>query len=554
MSNLKLNTLHVSIIILFAGVLIFSIVSPVYAHHYRSATMSWEQVDGSERTVLIDLDVNWTLDEGFIPTDAEAGDVFTNKIELNFGDTASSSSAIRVTSVSSSTNDIQTEIVSIKDGDAEYTEGIQHTYSSDGDYVAYWESSTRETTLNRNFSDWRVETRINIGGEYAGNSSPYAAVPLVLPVLSDQVLQYDLIAVDPDGDDVQIRYGTVPEFYGQGDGEANKPTGLEINNDGNITWDVSSVDPGTVIGDLWQMTVMVEDVDSSDNVKSYAPLDFIIHISDSFNEPPVITADQNTYAIDVDDELTFSLSGVDPDWVAGKSSPVFTVVNTPSLDSNIWNVSETSSNGTTTMDVSFTPNVDMDGESINVDFLVRDDFGNADKIRIVLNVSIPIVTSERSGGGKLLAPRSRNIIKNNSNVDEGDEQLKDKLKMIRSDMLRINDIQQIKIALRVFANNFGFFPNRLDYLIGRKDSVIDSVPRDPKFNTDYIYSVTESFERYHLGTSLQIIGDENLLSDVDLNSDDKLFNHEFNASIQKCNNSPSFETISTCYDITDSVR
>jgi hypothetical protein len=126
--------------------------------------------------------------------------------------------------------------------------------------------------------------------------------------------------------------------------------------------------------------------------------------------------------------------------------------------------------------------------------------------------------------------------------------------MIRSDMLRINDIQQIKIALRVFANNFGFFPNRLDYLIGRKDSVIDSVPRDPKFNTDYIYSVTESFERYHLGTSLQIIGDENLLSDVDLNSDDKLFNHEFNASIQKCNNSPSFETISTCYDITDSVR
>src|SRR5690606_19440049 len=166
-----------------------------------------------------------------------------------------------VTSRNTTTNDVQTELVSIKSGEEEYTEGLEKTYATDGTYVAYWGSSARESAINLDGSAWRNETRINIGGEYSGNNSPASAVASVVQVPDDAIFSYQLVAVDKDGDDVQFRYGTIPEFFNIGSGEATKPTGLTMDSDGNISWDVRDETLATNIGDRWQLTVMVEDID-----------------------------------------------------------------------------------------------------------------------------------------------------------------------------------------------------------------------------------------------------------------------------------------------------
>lgn len=383
----RTKTHLISLICICATVLLLA--HTVHANHFRSGFMSWEAVDGDANTVLLKVEVGWTNDHGQIPTTTAVGEVVEGAININFGDGQTHSGDLRVTSRNTTTNDVQTELVSIKDGEDEYTAGVEHTYASEGDYVAYWGSSARESALNQDSSTWRNETKINIGGTYSGNSSPISAVPSVIQVPDNQIFSYDLVGVDTDGDDVEFRYGTQDEFYNNGvDTEATKPTGLVLGSDGSVSWDVRDTEVTTAIGDRWQMTVMAEDLDTEGNMKSYIPLDFVLKISDSSDLPPSLTVDENSYTVDVADTLNFSLVATDPDWTSGDSSPVVSVVNPPSADASIWAISNTVDDAIATSTVSFTPNADMNGDSYVVVFQATDDAGNATTKSVTVNVNL----------------------------------------------------------------------------------------------------------------------------------------------------------------------
>jgi hypothetical protein len=98
---------------LFIASLLFLFIAPnnSYANHFRAGSMSWESVEGEDRTVLIKMQVGWTNNHGHIPSATPIGGVVTNKLTLYFGDGTSLNAALRVTSRNSTTNDVQTELV-----------------------------------------------------------------------------------------------------------------------------------------------------------------------------------------------------------------------------------------------------------------------------------------------------------------------------------------------------------------------------------------------------------------------------------------------------------
>lgn len=375
----------------------FLFVSPASANHFRAGTLSWETVPGKERTILLKGQIGWTNNHVHIPMATPIGGVVTNKVLIDYGDGTSVNAAVRVISRNTTTNDVQTELVSIKTGDSDYTEGLEKTYASDGTYTAGWGSSARETAINLDGSSWRNETKVNIGGTYAGNNSPSSAVAAVVQVPDNTIFTYKLAAVDKDGDNIKFRYGTKPEFFSTGTGEATKPTGLAIDEEGNITWDVTDETLSTNIGDRWQMTVMVEDLDNEGQVKSYVPLDFVLRISDSSDAPPVITTEQSSYSVGSGNTLVFQLTAKDTDWEEGFNSPQISVINPPSASNSIWSTTSSSEDDTSVMEITFSPTAGMQGNQYVIVFQAIDNGGNASTKNITFNINtvtpIPTATS-----------------------------------------------------------------------------------------------------------------------------------------------------------------
>jgi len=385
--------------------LFFFVADTAHANHFRAGTLSWSAVDSD--TIKLNAGVGWTNDHGHIPEDAAVGDVVEDAIEIDFGDGQTHSGTLRVTSRNETSNDVQTELVSIKPGDSVYTTGVLHTYETPGEYVAYWGSSAREDAINLDDSAWRNETLINVGGTYGGNSSPITAVSSVVQVPDNQVFEFQLVGVDSNGDDIRFRYGIQDEFFNNDvTATATPPTGLVLDDDGTVTWDVTDGTLATDIGDRWQMTVMVEDLDDEGNVKSYVPLDFVLLISDSSDTPPTLTASDDEHSIDEDETLEFTLIAVDPDWEGGDASPVISVVNPPSADSDVWSTSQDSTDATTTMEVSFTPSINERGDDFVVIFQATDAAGN---------VSMEVVTISTRGKDEIILEKIQDYAADQSN-------------------------------------------------------------------------------------------------------------------------------------------
>ncbi|MEX2515205.1 MAG: hypothetical protein WD335_03685 [Candidatus Paceibacterota bacterium] len=125
--------------------------------------------------------------------------------------------------------------------------------------------------------------------------------------------------------------------------------------------------------------------------------------------------------------------------------------------------------------------------------------------------------------------------------------------MRRFDQLRINDVQQIKAALRMYASENGSFPGNLSQLTSGQNTVLSSIPRDPMTAVAYSYGVSQSADRYHLGATLQTYLRMDTPNDANFNSAAQNFTNGFNGAGTACG-STSLNTISTCYDITASVQ
>lgn len=123
---------------------------------------------------------------------------------------------------------------------------------------------------------------------------------------------------------------------------------------------------------------------------------------------------------------------------------------------------------------------------------------------------------------------------------------------LRFDHLRINDVQQLVVALRIYANKNDVFPSTLSDLTQGADAVLGSVPRDPGTNASYIYSVSSDGDRYHLGATLEVLQRSDLFDDANFNSRGQGFPGGFNGAVSSCGDETTTSTTSaasTCYDI-----
>lgn len=136
------------------------------------------------------------------------------------------------------------------------------------------------------------------------------------------------------------------------------------------------------------------------------------------------------------------------------------------------------------------------------------------------------------------------------NVSTSTNDQQRRMQMRRQDQLRINDIQQIVVALRSYAGSNGEFPQSLSALAG--GDVLSRVPRDPQTGSSYRYARVSS-SRYHVGATMQATSQQQLPGDANFNSAGSA-NNGFIGNLSTCRDpQTTAQTGSTCYDRTGQI-
>lgn len=205
------------------------------ATHFRTGTISWTEV--SPGVVEFDIQQGWRRSFFGSPN---VGDVISPGSFI-FGDGNATSISLTVTSV-----DFAEDWVF-------GTFSTTHTYSSTGNYTAYWNGCCRISTLeNAPDASYRVETIVNVG---AGNVPPVSSISPVVNVVNGLTnAAIPVPASDPNGDPLTWRFSTSAENGMPA--SANPPAGMTINSTtGVINWNTV----GLTAGNQYAVAVAIED-------------------------------------------------------------------------------------------------------------------------------------------------------------------------------------------------------------------------------------------------------------------------------------------------------
>jgi len=360
----------------------------LHANHFRYGTMSWEPIDDNG-TIRLKMQNGWTADHSAFNNSSDynglwvsgfIGSIKNNYVTINWGDGDTDAVDFKVLSRDNSTNDTITEMGD--NSSSSWTVGLTHQYSSTGTYIVYWGSTSRETTENMGSSKpWLNKTTITpyFSSSNTTNTSPVSAVPPRVQVQDNAIFNYQLVATDANNDSLNFRWGTYAEFFASS-GTYTKPTGMTLSSSGLVTWDVRdsvlcsgcSQDDVNDENDLWVAVMMVEDLFDNGSVKSYIPVDFFFRTASASNDPPAIIGIPNsTQTVSIGNTKTYTFTATDDSGVA----PTLSVLNPPSDNSSIWSTSASTSGGTTTFTISFTPISSMDNATYAVNIRSTDGDG-----------------------------------------------------------------------------------------------------------------------------------------------------------------------------------
>ena len=394
----KINKLFLRLTLI--GQLI-SVMLPLslYANHFRYGTMSWEPIadNGTHITIRLKMQNGWTANHSNFRSSNDydglwvpgyVGSIKDDYYTVDWGDGSSASNMDHKiisrdnTTPSESNSDCSSNCIDSTISEmgtyssGTWTTGLTHTYPDNGTYLISWGSTARSGVENDNGNPWRNKTQVILGGEYDGNKSPVSAVPPIVQVQDNNTFNYQLVATDGNGDSLSYRWGTKAEFFNSS-GNFIEPTGMTLSSSGLVSWDVRD----TVLcsgctqnddndeGDLWVAVVMIEDKLDNGSIKSYVPIDFFFKITDASNDPPAIIGIPNTtQTISIGNTKTFTFTATDDSGVA----PTFSVLNPPSDNSSIWSTSTSTSGGTTTFSINFTPVSSMDNATYAINIRSTD--------------------------------------------------------------------------------------------------------------------------------------------------------------------------------------
>lgn len=165
--------------------------------------------------------------------------------------------------------------------------GVSHTYPGSGPYSPVLGFTSTLTACCRvganllnNRASGRYPIQTVIGDARGSNSAPVSGLLPIASVTQGSPATFVVPARDPDGDRVRFRLATDEEAGGP-----SHPPGLAIDpSTGVVSWSNAGLD----MTKYWTTQVMVEDLDGLGNVKTKAPVDFLLKIV--AGTPPSATA------------------------------------------------------------------------------------------------------------------------------------------------------------------------------------------------------------------------------------------------------------------------
>ena len=253
---------HLAGLFLFM-VLITGMAPLAQASHFRYGNISWTPVasDPTGRTIQFRVSVGYRTSFGW-GTAVVPGAVVTDGDSFRFGDGTSTPLNFTVTSVNGPDDYFYAESV------------ITKTYTSNGNFTAFFSSCCRITLQNNGDDSFRVSTVVTVGNN---NRAPVATLsPIVNLAAGLSSATFQIPASDPDGD------GITYSLAGSGDLGSiifTQPPGLSISGTGLLTFNTV----GKANNQLFNAIVKLTDARGA-----VVFLDFIIRISGSGNPPTFV--------------------------------------------------------------------------------------------------------------------------------------------------------------------------------------------------------------------------------------------------------------------------
>ncbi len=259
------------------------------ASHFRGVTITW-----APTATPGEVEFRFLYSERQTWVNQTLGSTYS--VYMDFGDGTSGYASGPITSINTAEDYMVADLKA------------RHVYGGNGPYSAQWSDCCRIGGLVNGGSTITLQTIVTPRN---GNRSPVSSIPTVITVPSTTNVNFSIPASDPDGDRLRFRLATTTE-----NGGMSSPIGLTIDpNTGIVDWSTSSYSASQIAaGRLFATQIMIEDLDSSGNVKSKTPVDFIIKFVGNIGTPPTLTIDPaGPLTVSAGSPVTFDVTGTDAD-------------------------------------------------------------------------------------------------------------------------------------------------------------------------------------------------------------------------------------------------
>ncbi|WP_162428016.1 putative Ig domain-containing protein [Pontibacter pudoricolor] len=259
-------------------------VTAAQASHFRYGNVSWRWVSGN--TVEFKVSQSWRYTAFY----AEKGQV-VNPGDFFFGDGTATAIPLQVTAVSETDDWMYGEAI------------ITKTYSSAGNYTAYFTGCCRVSSLKNNADgNWNLQTTVTIGN---GNSAPVTTLPAIVNLPHSKAnASFKMPVTDPDGDALTFRLANRQEMGG-----GNNPEGLSVN---TTTGTISFNTIGKLAGDMYNAGITV-----TDSRGASVTTDFVVKITEQSTPPvfdySVTPANQAVFQVSPGQNVNFIVRAHDAD-------------------------------------------------------------------------------------------------------------------------------------------------------------------------------------------------------------------------------------------------
>ncbi len=276
------------------------------ASHFRFGTLNY-QPTGNPGEVQFRL-ISAFRRSGYSGTAPDGrpqtGDIINENIGatgLNFGDgTSTGTLRFRVIAFDPSLDTLTGEALQPGTNNP----GIPHTYNGAGPFTAGVVACCRIGALNnRRDGNYILSTSVM---PQSSNISPVSTLIPIVRVPESSTATFFVPASDPDDDPIRFRFASDSEAGGG----ANPPNLSIDSTTGRITWNNVGLNQSL----FWTTQVIIEDLDSSGNVKTRTPIDFLLRIEQNTGNAPTCTINPpGPTTVLTGDPVTFMVTGTDPD-------------------------------------------------------------------------------------------------------------------------------------------------------------------------------------------------------------------------------------------------